>query len=177
MSQSVQIAFYSLFLLGPVPVWHLMLHAFLPVWKRSPGAFYAAAAAVWALFAPLSWVLAENSPQLFVPEPWAIWTGLSLCAAASLVSVWSIVTLTPKRFFLWTVLRPEKKPELIRSGPYRYLAHPTYLAIVVTAASNFLASGHASLLAAGVAITMLLAMVVVLEQRELSARMAASRRD
>jgi protein-S-isoprenylcysteine O-methyltransferase Ste14 len=175
MSQAETIAFVTIVLLGPIPLWHLLLHACLPAWRRSPGAFYALAAALWVCFVPLSWRLAETSPRLFAPGPWTVAAGLSLSGAAFLVFVWSVASLTPRRFFVWAVLRPDESlPERIVRGPYRYTAHPTYLAIVVAAASNLLASGQAVLLGAAVALGLLLAAVAVLEQRELAARLGAS---
>jgi len=174
MSQPVAIAFITILLLGPIPLWHLLLHAVLPAWRRSPSAFYVLAAVLWALFVPVSEHLAETSPRLFVPPPGVVGTGLCLSGVAFLVFVWSAATLTPRRFFVWAALRPRKgDEERILRGPYRYTAHPTYVAIVIAAASNFLASGQAVLLGAAAVLGVLLGIVAVLEQRELQARRAA----
>lgn len=173
MTTSAAIAFYTIVFLGPIPFWHLLLHAFLPVWRRSPGAFYAAAAGVWALVVPLSWGLTEVSPQLFVPPAWATTLGLCVSVGAFLVFLWSLATLKPRRFFVWAVLKPEgSPPKRIVRGPYRYTAHPTYLAIVLAVASHFLATGHSALLGAAGAMGILLSVVASLEARELEARLS-----
>lgn len=172
MTPHVPIVFWTILSLGPIPIWHLLFHAFLPCWKRTPWAFYGAGAGLWGLFLPIALRLASGSSVLFVPPPAAKLLCLGVGLAMCLIALWSIRTLTPRRFFLWAALRPEQNPpERIRRGPYRVAAHPTYLAMIVTVASSFLASGEAVLLGAFGAIGSLLTVVMVLEQRELKARL------
>jgi protein-S-isoprenylcysteine O-methyltransferase Ste14 len=174
MNPAIAIAFATIFFLGPIPAWHLILHAFLPAWKRSPRAYYLLAAIVWALFGPLSWILARRSPLLFEPAREVRVLGLGVSGVAFLVALWSMATLSPRRFFMWAALRPDlSPPERILRGPYRFTAHPTYVAIVAATLSNFLASGSALLLGAVPAMALLLAVVSVLEQRELTERLGA----
>jgi protein-S-isoprenylcysteine O-methyltransferase Ste14 len=175
MSPAVAIAFITLFFLGPIPLWHLLLHGFLPAWKRSPLAYYSVSVALWILFVPLAWVLAQWSPLLFEPSQTTRVLGVGASGAALLVAVWSMLTLTPRRFFLWAVLRPgDIRAERILGGPYRFTEHPTYVAIVLATASNFVASGSTVLLGAAAAMGILLAAVAVLEQRELNERLRTS---
>jgi protein-S-isoprenylcysteine O-methyltransferase Ste14 len=174
MSPAVTIAFITLLFLGPIPLWHLLLHAFLPAWRRSPLAYYLVSGALWVLFVPLAWVLAQSSPLLFEPSRATRVLGVGASGAAFLVAAWSLVTVTPRRFFLWAVLRPDEIPaERILGGPYRFTEHPTYVAIVLATASNFVASGSLALLGAAAAMGVLLTAVAVLEQRELNARLGA----
>lgn len=171
----VTIVFWTILSLGPIPLWHLLLHSFLPLWKKSPWAFYGAATSLWGLFVPLSHELACRSWSLFMPSGAVKLFCLCVGVAAFLIALWSIQTLTPRRFFAWAVLHPETNPpELIRRGPYRFTAHPTYLAILVAVGSSFLASGEVVLLGAFLAMGLLLALVVVLEHRELRTRLNAS---
>ena len=169
---TVPLIFWTVVGLAPIPFWHLLLHGALPFWRRHPGAFYASAAALWAAFVPLAYALASESWTLFAPP-----RGVKpACLAVSLLGLgvwlWSMATLTPRRFFAWAVLRPEETPaEWIRSGPYRFTAHPCYLAMVAAAASSFLASGEAVLAVALGVLGTLLVVVGVLEQRELRARL------
>jgi len=172
---TVPLIFWTVVGLGPIPFWHLLLHGGLPFWRRHPRAFYASAAALWAMFVPLAFTLASGSWTLFAPP-----SGVKpVCLAVSLLGlgvwVWSMATLTPRRFFAWAVLCPEEAPaERIRSGPYRFTTHPCYLAMIATTAATFLASGEVVLLVALAAIAVLLLIVGVLEQRELKARLSAS---
>jgi protein-S-isoprenylcysteine O-methyltransferase Ste14 len=130
---------------------------------------------VWALVVPLAWLLSREAPQLFAPSLAVRALGLAASGAAFLVAVWSMLTLTPRRFFMWSVLRPDDAPAVrILRGPYRVTAHPTYLAMVVAISSNFLASGSAALLGGTAAFAVLLSIVASLEQRELNARLGAS---
>jgi protein-S-isoprenylcysteine O-methyltransferase Ste14 len=175
MNPAVWIPFLTFVFLGPVPAWHLLLHAFLPAWRRHPAAYYALAATVWALVVPLAWLLSREAPQLFAPSLAVRALGLAASGAAFLVAVWSMLTLTPRRFFMWSVLCPDDAPAVrILRGPYRVTAHPTYLAMVVAISSNFLASGSAALLGGTAAFAVLLSIVASLEQRELNARLGAS---
>lgn len=175
MTPYVPIVFWTILSLGPIPIWHLLFHALLPAWKRSPRAFYGAGAGLWILFLPISRHLASGSSLLFVPSPPVKMLCLAVGVAMSLIALWSIWTLTPPRFFLWAALRPEEnRPERIRRGPYRFAAHPTYLAMIITVASSFVASGEVVLLGAFAVIGSLLTVVMVLEQRELKARLDGS---
>lgn len=176
MDSSDPIVFWTILSLGPVPVWHLLLHLFLPFWRRRPWACYAAAPVVVALFVPLADHLSGLPWVLFTPPDWVQLLCLGIGIAAFLVALWSIHSLTPRGFFAWAALRPDASPpERIRRGPYRFADHPAYLSIIVALASSFLASGEVVLLAAFVAISLLLALVMVLEQRELKARLGAGR--
>jgi protein-S-isoprenylcysteine O-methyltransferase Ste14 len=169
----VAIIFWTLLSLGPIPIWHLLLHLFLPFWKRHPWGFYAAGAALWGLFVPISHELADESTALFETGHWIKLACLGAVVLAFGIAVWSIVVLTPRRFFVWATLRPDTAPPvLIRRGPYRFAAHPTYLAIIAVVAATFLASGELVLLAATGAMASLLMLVMVLERRELQARLA-----
>src|SRR5882672_7731802 len=67
MSLSTGITFWTLFSLGPIPIWHLLLYSLLPRWRNRPKAFYSFCAVVWALFWPLSGGLAWASQPLFPP--------------------------------------------------------------------------------------------------------------
>jgi len=172
MTPPFAIAFFTLAFLGPVALWHFLLHGFLPAWRRNPAAFYVAGALVWVLFAPLAWQLVDLSPQLFAPTPWASAVGFAASGAGGLVFLWSLATLTPRRFFAWAALRPEScEARRVVRGPYRYVAHPSYLALVAAVAGHFLASGHAVLLGAAVGTGFLLSVVAALEQRELRERL------
>ncbi|MFC4606273.1 isoprenylcysteine carboxyl methyltransferase family protein [Streptomyces maoxianensis] len=72
-----------------------------------------------------------------VAEPWALgrpflpvlgWPMLALAVAAQVLRWWCIITLGPR----WNtrVVVVEGLP-LVTSGPYRWLRHPNYLAVVV----------------------------------------------
>jgi protein-S-isoprenylcysteine O-methyltransferase Ste14 len=173
MSPAIAIPFFTILCLGPIPAWHFLLHANLPAWRKNPGAYYSMAAVVWALFVPLAWHLAQSSPLLFEPSRATRALGLGASGASFLVAMWSMLTLTPRRFFMWAVLRPEECPaERILRGPYRVTSHPTYVAMVTATASNFLAGGSAVLLGMIPVLGALLVAVAVLEQRELDARLA-----
>src|SRR6185295_1286387 len=107
MSQSDFLVAGALFLFAPVPVWHLTLHSNLPRWRRAPGVFYAVCAMEWALFLPVCISLARASDPLFNPPDALKPVCLVLSLVGLALAIWSIQALTPRRFFLWTVLRPE----------------------------------------------------------------------
>lgn len=173
MSQSDLLVAGALFLFAPVPVWHLTLHSNLRRWRRTPGLFYAVCALEWALFIPIGVYLAKAFDPLFDP-PHAL---KPVCLVISLlglaVAVWSIRALTPRRFFLWSVLHPDASDgPWTASGPYRYLRHPAYVSIVMTMAAGFLATGDSVLLVATPAVSGALLLVKSLEEKELRVRLA-----
>lgn len=175
MTQSFHLSFWTLFCFSPIPVWHLTLHSFLPSWRRRPAAFYMVCAAEWALFAPFSLHLAYSPDTMFSSPLWCKRICLGVSIMGLLIALWSIKTLTPQRFFVWSVLHPElSKPKLIVTGPYRFLNHPAYLAILMTVAASFGATGKTVVLEALGMISLLLILVIGLEHRELEARLSSS---
>ncbi len=172
ISLSACIAFLTIFCFSPIPVWHIPLHSFLPSWKRRPRAFYAVCAGEWALFLPIALHLTRRSEVAFSPSRGLKQACLGISLFTLGIALWSIKSLTPQRFFFWAVLRPDSsKPVVILSGPYRFVRHPAYLAIVLTVTAGFLVSGRSAVLEALLAISLLLMMVVGIEQRELEARL------
>ena len=174
MSHFECLAAGTLFLFVPVPIWHLTLHFGLARWRRAPGRFYSVCALQWALIAPVAVYLARASGDLFdLPDALyqaCVWISLF----GLLMGAWSVHALTPRRFFLWSVLRPE--PSVGRwtaTGPYRFLRHPAYVAIVLTMTAAFLATGATVLLVATPAVTGALLLVTRLEERELRSRLGA----
>ncbi len=59
--------------------------------------------------------------------PWLGWTMLAVVVAAQLLRWWCIATLG-KRWNTLVIVLPEAP--LVRSGPYRWLHHPNYVAVV-----------------------------------------------
>lgn len=174
MSQSDVLVAGALFLFAPVPVWHLTLHSNLPRWRRSPGFFYAVCAMEWALFVPLCIYLARAFGPLFDPPDALKPVCLGVSLAGLAVAIWSIRALTPRRFFLWTVLHPGTgDAPWTASGPYRFLRHPAYIAIGMTMAAGFFATGDSVLLVATPAVSGALLLVTSLEEKELRVRESA----
>lgn len=59
--------------------------------------------------------------------PWLGWTMLAVVVAAQVLRWWCIATLG-KRWNTLVIVLPEAP--LVRSGPYRWLHHPNYVAVV-----------------------------------------------
>lgn len=59
--------------------------------------------------------------------PWLGWTMLAVVVAAQALRWWCIATLG-KRWNTLVIVLPEAP--LVRSGPYRWLHHPNYVAVV-----------------------------------------------
>lgn len=154
-----------------VPVMHLWLHALLPWWRQRPGRFY-----VWAgLLACGSLLLAKHwaavSPQIFIPSGMAQMAGYLLVIFGAGLVLSSIITLGPRRFFLWAVFYPDAVPRVrIRSGVFKFFPHPAYLAYLLAALGNFLSNGQLYLLGLLIWATVLTPVVIYLEEQELSRR-------
>lgn len=166
------IPFWTIFVLGPIPVVHILLHAFLRFWRRYPCGWYILCAAVWALFFPLAKYAAGWPSVLFAPPAWLkIICGITAWSSLFLV-LWSIGTLGPKRFFLWAVLRPgAMRQERIFGGPYKFFRHPAYTAYLATAFAAFFATGRSALLVFAAVMFLLMLIVIALESHELEIRL------
>ena len=69
---------------------------------------------------------------------WPVVTGLALMAAGIGLRAWSIVTLG--RFFQYRI-KVQPGHQVVTSGPYRYVRHPSYTGIAMVLAGIALASG------------------------------------
>tara|TARA_Y100000310_G_C20542800_1_gene744146 strand:- start:274 stop:807 length:534 start_codon:yes stop_codon:yes gene_type:complete len=165
------VTFFTIFILGPIPIFHFFLHLFLKFWKRNPKALYLMGALLWVIFFILAWFLSKISVIIFVPSQWlVILSGITIFGAFFLL-VWSITTLGFKRFWFWAVISPDKvRQAYIKFGPYRSMSHPAYTAYIAIAIAAFFATGHATLLIFIAYIIILIITVVYLENEELRKR-------
>lgn len=163
-----------IFLLAPIPVVHILLHAFLRQWRKRPIRFYLAASAVWIASFFLARWLAGNTDTLFTPPYWL----KVICAITGWSSLflvlWSVGTLGPKRFFLWAVLRPQSvRQEKIGLGPYKFFHHPAYTAYISAALAAFFGTGRTVLLAFAAVMFLMMLIVMARENHELEERLGA----
>jgi len=170
------IVFWTIFILGPIPVVHILLHAFLRAWRKHPLRFYLAAAAVWIVSFFLARWLGGMTDTIFTPPYWL----KVLCAITGWSSLflifWSVGTLGPKRFFLWAVLRPQSvRQERIGLGPYKFFHHPAYTAYLSAAFAAFFATGRTALLVFVAVMFLLMLIVTARENHELEERLGAKK--
>lgn len=171
------IPFWTIFILGPIPVVHILLHAFLRAWRKRPAMFYLAAGAVWILSFFLARWLAGNTDTIFAPPPWLKIICQVTGASALFLVAWSVKTLGPKRFFLWAVLRPQSvKQEKTVLGPYKYFRHPAYIAYLVTAFAAFFVTGKTVLLFFAIVTLLIMLVVMARENHELEERLGVKKR-
>ncbi len=97
----------------------------------------------FAIILPLGWFVAfalAGRPSAFFGNAAIYCIGLALIAAGQLLRWWSIATLG--RFFTVNVaIRAEHY--LINSGPYRYVRHPAYAAVLLVHVGAALCLGNA----------------------------------
>lgn len=115
---------------------------------------------------------------LLLPRPWPAAASLAALAAALLAQAlrwWAVATLGPR----WTtrvLVLPGAAP--VTGGPYRFLAHPNYLAVVVELLAVPLIGGAVvTAAAASLANAALLAVRIRVEERALGQAWAAAFRD
>ncbi len=165
------VIFWTIFILGPIPIIHILLHVFLGVWRRCPRKFYQTALGFWISFFFFAKWQAGNLDVLFTPPMW-----LKILCTIAIVSlffliIWSIMTLKPQRFFLWATLQFESvQQKKISLGPYKYFHHPAYTAYVVIAFAAFFGTGRTVLLAFASFMILLMLIVILRENHELSER-------
>jgi protein-S-isoprenylcysteine O-methyltransferase Ste14 len=166
------IVFWTIFLLGPIPVVHILLHVFLRTWRKGPIKFYIKAVAVWFLVFFLARWLNGISDVIFTPPYWLQVLCIITCGSSLFLVVWSAGTLGPRRFFLWAVLRPQSvRQEKIGLGPYKYFHHPAYTAYLFAAFAAFFGTGRTVLLAFAAAMFLMMLIVMARENHELEERL------
>jgi len=102
---------------------------------------------------------------------WPVVTGLALMAAGIGLRAWSIVTLG--RFFQYRI-KVQPGHQVVTSGPYRYVRHPSYTGIAMVLAGIALASGDVwSLLAVTALGGAGLAVRIRAEERQLTQALGA----
>jgi protein-S-isoprenylcysteine O-methyltransferase Ste14 len=102
---------------------------------------------------------------------WPVVAGLVLAAAGIGLRAWSIVTLG--RFFQYRI-RIQPGHQVVTSGPYRYVRHPSYTGMAMVLAGIALASGDVwSLLVVAVLGGAGLAVRIRVEERQLTQALGA----
>lgn len=152
----------------PVPVFHLWLHALLPMWKKWPLLIYFAAAPVWVASFLFFRALDQGAVLMFEPTDALknfsyVFMAIGICGI-----ILSIATLGIKRFFVWAVLQPESTPKTrIKQGIFHFIPHPAYFGYLLIMLGNFLSTGKFYLALAFIFLLILTPLVIRFEEEEL----------
>lgn len=164
---------YTLFagIITAIPIFHLWLHALLPFWKKHPYLFYVLVGSVFLISTIISFLLFPPAYYLFVPTFFMELIGWTLMAGGLILVTAAIATIRPERFFVWAVLFPQKVyQKKILKGPYKYIPHPAYIGWIIIAMGTLLAGGLSHLLIPIASMTILIPIVIILEEKELNER-------
>lgn len=158
--------------IAPIPLFHLVLHRWLPVWRRMPRTYYAVWAVLWVAGAAFTWRFADAlTVRAFEPPVALTVVGTAVAGLALLLVPWSLATLGWDRFFMKAVLWPDRVPQRrITGGPFQYVRHPAYAAYRIAAIALFLATGFWGLAALAVWLFILTPFVIRFEEHELNTR-------
>lgn len=169
------VALVFLAAIAPIPLFHLVLHRWLPVWRRMPRTYYAVWAVLWAVGAALAWRFSDAfTVRAFQPPAALAAIGMAVTGLALLLVPWSLVTLGWERFFMKAALWPDRVVQRrVTGGPFRYSRHPAYTAYRAATVALFLATSYWSLAALTVWLLVLTPFVIRFEERELTARISA----
>ncbi|MBI2426575.1 MAG: hypothetical protein HYV34_01895 [Candidatus Kerfeldbacteria bacterium] len=160
-----------LIFLLPIPFFHLLLHAFLPFWRRHPLLTYAMGAVLWIAAAVLAALVRDATWQIYSPPSWLAAPSISIGAIGAFLATWSIATIGPRRFLVWAVLKPENtEQKYIPSGPFRFLSHPAYTGYLLVWFALAIGTGYVVFVVSCVLAAMLFPIVVRLENNELHER-------
>jgi len=114
---------------------------------------------VAAQFALIAWLIWPLTPQVWSP------LALALLVFSILLGVWTLLHNRPGNFNI----RPEPKASgrLVTGGPYRYMRHPMYSALLLFAAAEVAAYADAWKLITWLLLAAVLLGKTVLEERGL----------
>jgi protein-S-isoprenylcysteine O-methyltransferase Ste14 len=105
----------------------------------------------------------------------AAWCGLGLLVCAIVLRQWSVRTLG--HYFTFTV-QTSTDQRVVTTGPYRYVRHPAYSALLLAAAAAGLYVGNwLSVLAFILSVAAGLAYRIIVEERALTAELGSAYRE
>lgn len=166
------ISFFTIISIAPIPIIHFVLHAFLLFWRRHATWFYLMGVITWLLFIPPTVVLMKIENTIFTPVNQLLVASAILAIFAFLLIISAVFTISPKRFFLWAVLRPKSvEQKYIRSGPYQFISHPAYFGYILVSLAAFIATGRVVMLGFFFYTLFSIIAVIVLENHEIKRRL------
>lgn len=164
-------ALIIIFILAPVPFFHLWLHAMLGFWQKKPLLFYLFCIFCWIISFFTLKTASENSFFVYYPNDFSVGTGLLLVVVGFCLMAFSILTIGPKRFFVWAVLNPSSvEQKKIVSGFFKIIPHPAYLGEILASLGVFFLSGKFYLILVFLFLFFLFPIVIYFEEKELSER-------
>lgn len=162
----------EILIFGPIPLFHFLLHGFLPFWKKYPLWAYLVAFIIWTLMIIPALKIGAINNLIFIAPFWLVSIGYILIFISIIIIGLAIISLGPKRFFMLAMLRPEAvSQKIIINGLYRLLPHPAYTAYMCIAAAVFLITGQLTSLLFLIYAVILFLTVINLETKELRQRL------
>ena len=98
---------------------------------------------------------------------WLRWVGIALCAAGTILIVWTLRSLGKN---LTDTVVTRREHTLVTRGPYRWVRHPFYVSVTLFVLGNSLAAANWFFLAAGCLVLVLLLIRTRTEEEKLLAR-------
>jgi protein-S-isoprenylcysteine O-methyltransferase Ste14 len=98
---------------------------------------------------------------------WLRWTGVGMGVVAAGLLLWTLANLGKN---LTDTVVTRRAHTLVSIGPYRWVRHPFYVAVALTALANGLAAANWFLLTAGVLVVTLLVVRTRTEEEQLLLR-------
>lgn len=152
-----------------VPTLHFWLHAMLKWWKKFPISFYLFSGLIFVGSFFIISKIEQFSPQI-IQENSNLGAAL-IIFGIPLIAI-SILTLGPKRFFMWAVLRPQKvNQKLIKKGIFHYFPHPAYIGYLLMALGNLLSNGTLHLASIFIFSFVTTPIMIYFEEQELKERL------
>jgi len=165
------ISFLTILILGPIPIFHFLLHSFLKFWKKNIKLFYLIVILIWILNGFITLLILKISTVLFSLPQWLIILSNITIFSSLLLIFWSIITLGPREYFLLSTIEQSNiQLKIIKSGPYKTFTHPAYISYILISIFSFLITGKLILLLFNIYFIISIFLVINLEEKELKKR-------
>ncbi|MBI2453087.1 hypothetical protein HYV56_00090 [Candidatus Peregrinibacteria bacterium] len=160
-------------ILVPIPLMHLWLHALISFWRKHAYFFYVFSFLLWIgsffLFREVYYIFPY---VIYFPSTISQYIAVIFVIIGFILLFASFLSLGPKRFFVWAVLRQDSVSNIrVVRGPFKFFPHPAYTGYLFISFAAFLLTGFFYMAFSFLFLFSFTPIVIFFENEELSKRL------